>query len=203
MASLNQIGSSRVVPGGARAPYVAGMAYPPDIPNYSTQTGRTATADRIYMVPIYIDLPWTFSAIKSEQTSAGTTGNARYGLYRGSWNEGGALIADLGAVSYPASTGLRTATGSMAVTIPGWHTMVFLANAALVSYGINEDAAAYAPRGAMAREFGVLGTSSLDIYGTGVGFRIAYGSQAYGALPGTLPAVAGWDIQAPVLHLIG
>jgi len=201
MVALNPSGSF-VFPGLSFPGYGSGRVYGPTIRG-TTTTASAIVADKLYFVPFWVRASYSFSAVRIEQTGAGTTGNVRLGVYAvGSSGYPSALQQDCGTVACPASTGTRTVTTTIALT-PGrfWLAAVFDA-AVNVNVMQTSTGTASGPINVY-QDFLDLGTTYVTDLGADMG-RWPRSAHAYAALPNPAPSFeAGGTNIAPVIALVG
>jgi len=176
MPSLNT-GGGLTFPSIPFPGYATGFYYPMLATTFNND-GFTLVANKQYYQPFWCRSTTTFSAIVVNQATA-TTGNLRLGFYAASGGSIGSLVQDIGAVNFPASTGLRTITTSIALTGNTLYFLSYVADAGIKPSGISETTGQTTAQ--MLHDFG-----TLDPAVAVLGFAGAvYGAFSYAALPST------------------
>lgn len=197
MPSLNP-GGSLVFPGLTFPGYGSGRRYLPTIRG-TTSANSPIVANKLYYVPFICRATYSFTAISIEQTGAGTTGNARLGIYNDSSGHPGSLKQDCGTVSCPASTGVRTVTTTIALS-PARYWLAAVFDAAVDVLVLQTSTGPTSGPNNVWLDFLDLGTTYLtDLNNPN---RWPRSSHTYGALPDPCPSFeSGGTNIAPVIAL--
>lgn len=198
--------TSFAVPGANAPNYGAVQRYPCFMPPTAT-SGKTMTANKLYGMRFYVRETYSFSAIEAYQNNSGTTGNMRLGIYADSNGLPGSLVQDAGAVSWPASTGWRSVTTTIALTGGTWYWAACVADAALQTIGPNVTGSnveeSMVIRGAYDTGLSTVINSSPNWSGNGFGCAPLRATLSYGALPTPFSTLEAYDSACPIIYLKG
>lgn len=189
-------------PGIAFPGYGTSRYYPPTLPGITDSPGAM-TANILYAVPFFCQQTFTFAGLSVQQTTNTPTGNMRMGIYNDNSGVPGTLNTDLGTVAFPASTGIRTVSASIALTAGTWYWLAAVADAALA---VNAFEATTAQQFwqiiASQRDHGLV-SGAVTSFGTSAyqGLAPVKGAHVYAALPTPFPTITGYDIAGPLLYL--
>lgn len=189
MPTLNPASLSQLQPGAAAPPYGSGPLYPCALLAYSGLTNSALAQDLLAATPFYCRESVTWTGINAYQHTNGAGINARMGVYSNSGGRPVTLLADSGSVSFPASTGWRTGTISLAMT-PGWYWLAIVFSGS--GNAVTLDVGTLTSQGRFLADFGwtsaVAGSNAkLD---EAQGF---YGSHSFAALPASFPSITGYS----------
>lgn len=206
MPSLNAFGASYRTPGAPHPGYGSAQRYP-CIAGPSFTKANTMAANKCYATRFRIHSPKSFTGIAAYQNSAATTGNMRMGIYNDSTGLPGTLQQDVGAVAFPASTGWRTVSTTVALN-PGWYWAACVADAALITIGpdLGSNVTQQAITIGEVLDSGlstVIGGSP-DWSSSVVGIGALRATLSYGALPTPFGTLEAYDYNVPpLLFLVG
>lgn len=159
-------GGSQAHPGFAAGQYYS--AYPDN----AAPGTLSLNANNLYACPFYVPTSTTFNTIGIRVASAVAASHIRLGVYNNANGQPSSLLFDAGVVSSAATT--LVTIGSLAQTIAaGWYWLVCISDNSPSVYSI--------PCSSMNSFYGFSDPNT-----TALGIET---SQAYGALPGTFPAV--------------
>lgn len=190
MVALNPSSLSNLQENGVAPAYATGLLYPNALFALGqTQAQAALAADLLVATPFYCRENVTMTTLAGYQHTNGAGVSARMGVYSNSAGRPTTLLADSGAVSFPASTGWRSGTISLAMT-PGWYWLAIVFNGSGNIMVL--DAATEAHQRRFLADFGattgVAGTVAGLINALGV-----YGSHTYAALPASFPSITGYS----------
>lgn len=179
----------------AKLKAVSGRYYlPPGVAISVNGMSAATTTGKIWFMPLLVGADATYTAICTHLQSAVASKVVRLGIYSDSNGVPGSRVIDAGTVS-TATIGTKEITINQALTA-GWYWLAFISDATATAVWSSYTASNVV-------DFG-LGTSFLD--GAAVttnDFYVGYyGTQAYGALPSTPPALTAVKSSNAALPLV-
>lgn len=160
--------------------YVSGRYYGPG--NYASMSTSAVGSNTFQFVPVFVYKRQAFTAIGYNCTANGSSANAHFGVYKADGTGGipSTLVTGTDVTVATVGVAIADATFSSAVTLdPGWYYIAVLSSAS----GLTFTGGSSGGVTAMTNGVGTIAASA-----AGQNIRLG-GSQAYGALPGTAPAM--------------
>lgn len=170
-------------------PYQTGRYYTPFGSNYNGSCGSAIYSGKIVLIPFFCQYTTTFTAMSAHVNTLIAAKTVRLGIYNDNNGVPGSLLIDAGTFSF-ASVGQKDVSMSQQLQGNTWYWLAALTDATVTGVLDGFIAGIYDPTfsgGIAATTLG--GTAVRQTYGS-TAYNSYSGTQAYGALPSTLPTIS-------------